>query len=289
MLITGPIKLHKLTRNSVNHLERRIRMKITRYSSFSLVALLVSISLGTALADSTDEALNQFYVDNMAARLTSEVPANTSENSPAAQTGANEEKNRKGVRPHKSAGGSDHAPNLPASSPQFSYHLSAAVTQKAHINLAMAVAKNDAQKVPILQKELATNPESRFDARFSGYGYSSHNVSDSLAGFVIVLWEIVNSQDASAHPSGIRQVRVKVNELLLSKSAGKTYTDADKQYYSDYFKVLAVVSKDSLKRKQSANDAAGVQTVRNTAYQIGQKLGIDFKKLELTDNGFKKI
>jgi len=95
--------------------------------------------------------------------------------------------------------------------------------------------------------------------------------------------------NSTAHPSGIRQVSVKVNELLLSKSAGKTYTDADKQYYSDYFKVLAVVSKDSLKRKQSANDTAGVQAVRSTAYQIGQKLGIDFRRLALTDSGFKKI
>jgi len=48
-------------------------MKITRYSSRCLAALLALISLGTALADSTDEALNQFYVDNMAARLTSEA------------------------------------------------------------------------------------------------------------------------------------------------------------------------------------------------------------------------
>jgi len=77
-----PIRLHKLTRNLVNPLERQIRMKITRYSSLCLVALSASISLGAALADSTDEALNQFYVDNMAARLTSEAPAITSENSP---------------------------------------------------------------------------------------------------------------------------------------------------------------------------------------------------------------
>jgi hypothetical protein len=145
------------------------------------------------------------------------------------------------------------------------------------------------QKVPILQKELATDPESRFDARFSRYGYSSHNVADSLAGFLIVLWEIVNNQDASAHPSGIREVRAKVNELLLSKSAGKTYTDAEKQYYSDYFKVLAMISKDSLRRKRSANDVAGVQTIHNTAYLIGLKLGIDFKRLQLTDSGFKKV
>jgi hypothetical protein len=264
-------------------------MNSSHYSSFSLMALMASISLGTALADSTDDALNQFYVENMASRLTSEAPAGASEEPPSSQKGEKEQKAHKGVRPHKTTGASTHTSHVPASSPVFSYHDSPAITQKAHVNLAMAVAKNNAQNVPILQKELATNPESRFDARFSRYGYSSHNVADSLAGFVIVLWEIVKNQDASAHPSGIREVRAKVNELLLSKSAGKTYTDAEKQYYSDYFKVLAVISKDSLQRKRSANDVAGVQTVHNTAYQIGLKLGIDFTRLQLTDSGFKKI
>jgi hypothetical protein len=264
-------------------------MNSTHYSSLSLMALMASISLGTALGDSTDEALNQFYVENMANRLTTEVPAGPSEGAPPSQNGKKEQKTRGRTKPNKTTGDSAHSSNLPPSSPVFSYHDSPAVTQKAHVNLAVAVGKNNAQNVPILQKELATNPESRFDARFSRYGFSSHNVADSLAGFVIVLWEIVNNQDASAHPSGIREVRAKVNELLLSKSAGKTYTDAEKQYYSDYFKVLAVISKDSLQRKRSANDVAGIQTVHNTAYQIGLKLGIDFKTLQLTDSGFKKV
>lgn len=264
-------------------------MKPTPYSFLSLVALLVPLALGSALADSTDEALNQFYVENMATRLSSEAPASATENPPSSQQGEKEGKIHQGTKSHKGAGSSDHASNLPLSSPLFSYHSSIAVTQKVHVNLAAAVTKNDPQKIPILQKELATNLENRFDARFSRYGYSGHNVADSLAGFLIVLWEIVNNQDASAHPSGIRQVRAKVNELLLSKSGGKTYADADKQYYSEYFKVLAVISKDGLKRKESANDAAGVQTVHNTAYQIGLKLGIDFKRLQLTDSGFKKI
>jgi hypothetical protein len=225
-------------------------MNTVRYSSLSLVALLSWISGGNALADSTDEALNQFYVENMASRLTSEVPTSASENSPPSQK---EEKAHNGVKPHKGTRSSHYATGLPASSALFNYQSSAAVTQKAHVNLAVAVAKNDAQKIPILQKEFATNLEGRFDARFSRYGYSSHNVADSLAGFVVVLWEIVNNQDASVHPSGIRQVRAKVNELLLSKSGGKTYTNVEKQYYSDYFKVLAVISKDSLKRKAAAS------------------------------------
>jgi hypothetical protein len=80
-----------------------------------------------------------------------------------------------------------------------------------------------------------------------------------------------------------------MNDILLSKSAGRSYTDAEKQYYSDYFKVLAVISKDSLKRKESINDVPGIQTIHNTAYQIGLKLGIDFKRLKLTDTGFQKI
>jgi hypothetical protein len=58
------------------------------------------------------------------------------------------------------------------------------------------------------------------------------------------MWEIINNQNASAYPSGIRQVRQKVNELLLAKFGSKSIPDATKQYYSEYFKLLAVCYAD---------------------------------------------
>jgi len=262
-------------------------MNTVRYSSLALVALLLAtISAGTALADSTDEALNQFYTDNMATRLSSEGPGDVITNPPPQNQ--KEEKGHKGAKIHKSSAVSDHSNQTPNGF--FGYRSSAGITTKAHANFLTAVAGNDPKKSSFVQKELSGNSaENRFDARFSRYGFSSRDASDSYAGFVIVLWEIANNQSASAHPAGIRQVRQKVNELLLTKFGSKTITDETKQYYSEYFKLLAVVFDDKWKEFQSKNDDAGIQKVQDTAYQSGRKLGVDLKKLQLTDNGFKKI
>jgi hypothetical protein len=255
----------------------------TAHCSRSLwLVLLATLPITDVLADSTDEALNQFYVENMASRLSSEVPASSATSPPP-----KEEKTRPGAKPAKAPKDSNRATK--SSNSLFSYRSSAAITQKARVNFTAAVAKNDPQKILALRKEFVTNPEARFDARFSRYGFSSHNMADSYAGLLIVLWEIVNNQDAAAHPEGIRQVRAKVNDLLLSKAGGKTFPDASKQYFSEYLKLLAVIYNDIWKKQISANNAAAVQNVQNTAYQSSLKLGIDFKKLQLTDTGFKQL
>jgi hypothetical protein len=50
-----------------------------------------------------------------------------------------------------------------------------------------------------------------------------------------------------------------------------------------------VVFNDKWKEDRTKNDIAGLQKVQDTAYQSGKKLGIDLRRLQLTDNGFKKI
>ncbi len=261
-------------------------MKTVR-STLLLLALIRFLSLGSALADSTDDALNQFYTENMMSHLSSEG-AGSGEAINKPPPAQKEEKANKGVKTHKSSSVSEHS-GQPTNG-FFSYHSSAITTSKAHANFLTAVAGNDPKKTAFVQKELAGNSaENRFDARFFRYGFSSRDASDSYAGFVIVLWEIANNQNASAHPTGIRQIRQKVNELLLTKFGSKTITDETKQYYSEYFKLLAVVFNDKWKEQQSKNDAAEIQKIQNIAYQSGKKLGVDLKKLRLTDAGFQKI
>jgi hypothetical protein len=262
----------------------------TRYSSLSLVAFMASMSLGSALADSTDDALNQFYVDNIAAHLSSEGPATVSENPPQGQKGVKEEKGRKGGKTHTGSGVPEHSNQTLSSF--FNYRSSAAVTNKVHLNFISSIPAKYPKLKVFAQKELAdSGTEKRFDERFSRYGFSSRDSSDSYAGFLIVMWEIVNNQSASAHPAGIRQIRQKINELLLSKFGSKTVPDATKQYYSEYFKLLAVCYRDALKNPDSVDvpGGGGVEGIRSFAYQNTRKLGIDFKKFRLTDSGFQKI
>jgi hypothetical protein len=89
------------------------------------------------LADSTDDALNEFYVENMATHLTSEVAATASENPPSNSKGAKEEKAQKGGKTHQGSEVRVHA-NQPAN-PFFSYRSSAAVTNAVHFNSISAI------------------------------------------------------------------------------------------------------------------------------------------------------
>jgi hypothetical protein len=258
---------------------------------FSALLLSLLASLSNTLADATDDALNQFYTENFMDRLTSDVPGAVNENPPSPRK---EEKRSKANKPHKDietpkrTGISDHISKT--ANGFFNYRSSATVTSKAQTYFLTTIAGKDQNKIAFIQKEFVHNSgENRFDARFSRYGYSNHDSSDSFAGFLIVLWEIMNSQDASAHPSGIRQARLKIYELLLNKFGSKTITDETKQYYSEYFKLLAVVFSDWWKEEVSKRDAAEIQKVQYFAYQCGRKLRIDFKRLRLTDAGFQKI
>jgi hypothetical protein len=73
-------------------------MNTTHYSSLSLIALMASMSLGTALADSTDDALNQFYSENMMSNLSSQGAGEVITNPPP---GEKAEERHKGNHPHK--------------------------------------------------------------------------------------------------------------------------------------------------------------------------------------------
>jgi hypothetical protein len=256
-------------------------MNTTAYASLFMAAI-VSVPVSNALADSTDEALNQFYSENAMSHLGSDFPGATVESPSPAQK---EESRAKGSKTRKGSVNTDAS----RQSSLFGYRSSAAVKNKAQINFLSALSANNPTNRSVFQKELATNPAGRFDSRFSQYGYSPHNLADSFAGLVIILWEISNNQDASTHPAGIRQVRAKVSELLAPKTAITSLPNASKQYLSEYVKLLAAIYYDVWKHQRSTNNAAGIQNVQNMAYQTSLKLGVDFKKLRLTDTGFQNI
>jgi hypothetical protein len=225
-----------------------------------LSALIAWISISSALADSTDDALNQFYTENMMSRLTSDVSTEVSNASPDSQK---ETKLEKRARVHKSGSAPDHSGR--GADAFFTYRPSVAVTGKVYAQYIANQRSNPRKSVlEYIQKQFAGNlAENRFDGRFSQYGFSNRNVADSFAGSLIVAWETVNNEDASTHPSGIRKVRQKVSEILAAKYSGKTITDSSKQYDSEYFKVLAVFSMDAKKQ-----DPAAFENLRKTTYQV---------------------
>jgi hypothetical protein len=257
---------------------------------FSL--LLAAFGLvSTALADSTDDALNQFYTENMMGQLTSDMSSGVSKQ-PSASPGGGKVHNRVKVRKGDDlSSGSSQRTNT--ASP-FTYMPSGAVTREVYARFTTGYfgSHPKAVNVQAAQKEFAGHSaENHFDARFSRYDFSNHNAADSFAGLLIVAWETVNNQNAAVRPAGIRQVRARLNEFMVSKSAGKAYTNAEKQYNSEYCKVLAMFYTDAANWQKSHNNANSsvFEAFQNSIHQRFLKIGIDLKKLQLTDAGFKQI
>jgi predicted GNAT family acetyltransferase len=127
---------------------------------------------------------------------------------------------------------------------------------------------------------------SRFDERFASYGYSRHNVGDTVAGYMIVAWEIVHNSDASNTPTGIRSVRTAVCQILEKRGKAARLTSENKQKISELLKCVAELCAQQARQARQTNNAATMQQAVNVVSQFPRKLGIDLQRYQLTDKGF---
>ena len=188
----------------------------TAGGSLLLFVSIASVTFGSAFADSTDDALNQFYSVIGTTNLTSDVPQASAKQRPTQSAG----KVHRRANVQKDNDVSDLSGQIAAANGDslFLYHPSAAVTKKVQASFLSRVDQQPDDSSKLLVQNDASDiaaAEARFDALFYRYGFSSRNVSDTYAGYVLILWEIVNDQDASVHPTGIMQFRAQVSKTGL--------------------------------------------------------------------------
>ena len=127
---------------------------------------------------------------------------------------------------------------------------------------------------------------SRFDERFASYGFSRHNIGDTVAGYMIIAWEIVHNADASNTPTGIRRVRTAVCQILEKRGKAARLTGENKQKISELLKCIVELCAQQARQASQTNNAAAMQQAENVVTQFPSKLGIDLRRYQLTDNGF---
>ena len=126
----------------------------------------------------------------------------------------------------------------------------------------------------------------KFDDRFASYGFSRHNVGDTVAGYMIIAWEIVHNADASNTPTGIRRVRTAVCQILEKRGKAARLTSENKQKISELLKCVVELCAQQARQARQTNNAASMQQAVNVVTQFPLKLGIDLQRYQLTDNGF---
>jgi hypothetical protein len=126
---------------------------------------------------------------------------------------------------------------------------------------------------------------SRFDERFSTYGFSRHNIGDTLAGYMIITWEILHDADASNAPAGIKRVRVAVCKILEQRGKAARLTSENKQKLSELLKCIAELGREEVRRARQTNNEAAVEQAQTQLSQWLLNLGIDLRRYRLTEQG----
>jgi hypothetical protein len=126
----------------------------------------------------------------------------------------------------------------------------------------------------------------RFDDRFAEYGFSKHNLGDTVAGYLIICWEIIHDADASSSPQGIRRVREAVCQIIEQRGKATKFSDEQKQKYSELVKSISELVAEQSRRNLRANNQAAETQLKNQVAQAPLKLGIDLRRLRLSEHGF---
>jgi hypothetical protein len=263
----------------------RLIMISKLYPRLALLTAAVSLSFSSltpkTLADDISNAVDAFDRDLGLERMGPDI-VNLDQQGTVAESsdsGVPEKKNeiRRKSRPSHSALSSD----------LLSFNSSQRVTDSVRGFMIAKVTQNDMSAIPAVEKRFANDALlHRFDRKFSPYGFSSHNLGDTVAGYLIASWEIINDTDASGNVQGIRRVREAVRSKMKQKPKVTALSDLDKQRYSEVFKYLTVLIIDKMNELKQKHNDGGELKLREQAALPPLKIGLDLRKMRLTDQGF---
>ena len=235
------------------------------------------------LADDISNAVDAFDRDLGLERMGPDI-VNLDQQGAAAEGSDSETPEKKHGTRRKSRGS-----HSALSSDVLSFNSSQRVTDSLRGFMIAKVTQNDMTAIPAVEKRFANDALlHRFDRKFSPYGFSSHNLGDTVAGYLIASWEIINNTDASGNVQGIRRVREAVRSKMKQKPKVTSLSDVDKQRYSEVFKYLTVLIIDKMNELKVQHNDGGQRQLRAQAALPPLKIGLDLRKMRLTDQGFVK-
>jgi hypothetical protein len=124
----------------------------------------------------------------------------------------------------------------------------------------------------------------QFDHALAAFGYSSHDIADVLAAYLVMSWEVVTGNATSTAQLGgaNRQIRAWLarDERLLGMSNDDKQALAERMIYAAS---VSSASKNELSRRQ---DAVRLASLRQEVRDSVKSFGLDLGSVRLSDRGF---
>ncbi len=135
----------------------------------------------------------------------------------------------------------------------------------------------------------AGRPWQEFDNLLIQHGYDPRDLSDVVAAFYLIAWEVATGGDALAQPAGIAAVRGQARQMLAANPAMARLSEGERQATAETlaFHAIAIAA-----RNQDLHNAGGGPQViayrTEVANAVAQWQGIDLRRFALTPSGFQE-
>lgn len=187
------------------------------------------------------------------------------------------------------AGAGSNPPQDTAAEHVLTYAPSPEVERRTRSKLLDSLMSSTADPAAQEQIEQSVSTDAvwlQFHQVLAKAGFSTTNLADVTAAYYIIVWEVVNGPEVSAHPAGIAAVRADVVAAYAADPRLKNLTDADKQEAASIMAYMATIAAASANQLRSAGDQANLETLQEEVHEAVLDQGLDLARLQLTDRGF---
>jgi hypothetical protein len=126
-----------------------------------------------------------------------------------------------------------------------------------------------------------------FDSLLIRHGYDPRDLSDVVAAFYLIAWEVATGGDATLQPAGIAAVRGQARQMLAGLPTLARMSDAERQSTAETlaFHAMAMAARHHDLRQAGGRGLAAYRT--EVAEAVAQQQGIDVRRFALTAAGFQ--
>lgn len=130
-------------------------------------------------------------------------------------------------------------------------------------------------------------PWREFDSLLMRHGYDPRDLSDVVAAFYLIAWEVATGGDATLQPAGIAAVRGQARQMLAGLPNLGRMSDAERQATAETlgFHAMAMAARIHDLRQAGGRGLAAYRT--EVAEAVAQQQGIDVRRFALTPTGFQ--
>ncbi len=131
-------------------------------------------------------------------------------------------------------------------------------------------------------------PWQEFDRLLTQHGYDNRDLSDVVAAFYLIAWEVTTGGDATLQPAGIAAVRGQARQMLAGMPNVAGMGDAERQATAETlaFHAMAIMARHHDLQAAGAGPALAAYRTE-VAQAVAQHQGIDLRRFSLTPAGFQ--